>query len=273
METLVIKNNLLSGGTQKLYRDVIVEKGTLFCFDFSNAGCVSNDDLTTVRDLALESKQELGIPNNVSFNVTDRGSVPALNEKKGYPLVDLGSYSSTAYDSGLNVFGIDEYLFDKQPEKMVWTMWLSLGDIVDSSSTQWLKSGNLGNFYAQGRISVTMNFNASSIVSNPMTVNSIQLSVERQGNGMPNKIYINGKYVEDGPANAAIFLENTVGNPLSIGAKSPLTDTNLVLYRAFMEDLTESGRTALEVVQKDYNYVNALGEFAGIEPRPFANLV
>lgn len=272
METLVIKNNLLSGGAQKLYRDVIVEKGTLFCLDFSNAGCVRGGDLTTIRDLALESKQELGIVNDVSFNVTERGVVPELTVKKGYPLVDLGSYSSNAYDSGINIFGIDEYLFEKQPEKMVWTLWLSLNNIPNAASTQWFKAGNIGNLYAQGATSVSMNFNGSSIVTHPLTANSIQLSVERQGNGLPNKIYINGKYVQDGSANASFFVENINNNPLSIGSKAPLSSTNSILYRSFMEDLTVTGRTALQVVQKDYNYVNGIGEFAGIVPRPYANL-
>lgn len=272
METLVIKNNLLSGGTQKLYRDVIVEKGTLFCFDFSNGGCVSNDDLTTVRDLALESKQELGIVNDVSFNVTDRGTVPDLTDKKGYPMVDLGSYSANSYDSGLNVYGIDEYLFEQQPSKVVWTLWLSYDSVFGATSVRYMMAGNTGNFYAQGSFNVSMNFNASSIITHPISSNSVQLSVERQGNGLPNKIYINGKYVEDGSMDAGVFLENINNNPFSIGVKTPITSSGAILYRTFMEDLTVSGRSALEVVQKDYNYVNALGEFAGIEPRPYANL-
>lgn len=272
METLVIKNNLLSGGTQKLYRDAIVVKGSLFCFDFSNSGCVRNGDLTTVRDLASESKQELGITDNVSFNVTDRGVVPALNTNKGYPIVDLGSYSATAYDSGLNIFGIDEYLFTNQPEKMIVTIWVGNSNLSGATSQEWMKAGNRENFRATGPSSTSMYFTASSISQEPLP--SIkQLSVERQGVGLPNKIYINGKYVGEGSADAVLFSENTNGNPLSIGAKSPIANTNIVLYRAFMEDLTVSGRSALEVVQKDYNYVNALHEFAGIEPRPFANLI
>lgn len=272
METLVIKNNLLSGGTQKLYRDVIVEKGTLFCLDFSNAGCLRNDDLTTVRDLALESKQELGITDNVSFDVTDRGVVPALNANKGYPIVNLGSYNVNSYDSGLNIFGIDEYLFNEQPENVIITLWVGTGSITEAASNEWIRAGNRDNFRATGALDQTsMHFTASSLVNESLP-NIKQLSVERQGVGLPNKIYINGKYVGEGSANAILFSENTAGNPFSIGAKAPLTDTNLVLYRAFMEDLTVSGRTALEVVQKDYNYVNGIGEFAGIEPRPFANL-
>lgn len=272
METLVIKNNLLSGGTQKLYRDVIVENGTLFCFDFSNAGCVRNDDLATVRDLAMEAKQELGIADNVSFDVTDRGVVPALNGKKGYPIVDLGSYSANAYDSGLNIFGIDDYLFNNQPEKMLITFWVGTGEITNSTSNEWAKAGNRDNFRASGSVATSMHFTSSSIVAEPLP-DVKQLTVERQGVGLPNRIYINGKYEGEGSADAVSFSENTGGNPFSIGAKVPFTDTNLVLYRAFMEDLTVSGRSALDIVQKDYNYVNGIGEFAGIEPRPFANLI
>lgn len=272
METLVIKNNLLSGGTQKLYRDAIVVKGSLFCFDFSNAGCVRNDDLTTVRDLASESKQEIGISDIVSFDVTDRGTVPSLNGKKGYPIVDLGSYSANAYDSGLNVFGIDDYLFNNQPEKMIVTIWVGRGEIANPTSNEWIKAGNRENFRVIGPQSTSMYLTATSLV-NESLLSIKQLSVERQGVGLPNKIYINGKYVGEGSADAVLFSESTNGNPLSIGAKSPGTNTNIVLYRAFMEDLTVSGRSALEVVQKDYNYVNALHEFAGIEPRPFANLI
>lgn len=272
METLVIKNNLLSGGTQKLYRDAIVVKGSLFCFDFSNSGCVRNGDLTTVRDLASESKQEIGISDIVSFDITDRGTVPSLNGKKGYPIVDLGSYSATAYDSGLNIFGIDEYLFTNQPEKMIVTIWVGNSNLSGVTSQEWMKAGNRENFRAVGPAQTSLNFAASSLTNEPLP-NIKQLTVERQGVDLPNKIYINGKYVGEGSEDARLFLENTNGNPFSIGAKSPIANTNIVLYRIFMEDLTVSGRSALEVVQKDYNYVNALHEFAGIEPRPFANLI
>src|SRR5690606_35399718 len=108
MSTLIIKNNLISGGQGKLQKDAVVSSGTLFCLDFSNAGCVLNSDLATVSDLAVYAKNDLGIPNVVGFSLTDRGVKPALTALKGYPVVNLGSYSATAFDSGINIQGIDQ---------------------------------------------------------------------------------------------------------------------------------------------------------------------
>lgn len=277
METLVIKNNLLSGGTEKLYRDVIVSNGTLFCLDFSNSGCVPSGGLESVRDLALESKQDLGIPNDVSFLVTDRGEVPSLTSLGGYPLVDLGSYSANDVDSGLNIGGVDAYLNENQPERTLFTFWIGPEDNggVDTLLA-WMGGGdgssmqNSNNIRLQGGTeSISARLGGIGFASAPRSgIN--QFSIERVGLGEPNKLYINGIYYGEAGEGSTPFEEAT--RPLSIGVKTPGVSSNTVIYRAFLEDLTVSGRSALGVIQKDYNYVNALGEYTGIQKRPYANV-
>lgn len=276
METLVIKNNLLTGGNGKLFRDVMVDIGTLLCMDFSNKGCLVSEDLTTVRDLAKEAKDDLLIPNNVLFKVTDRGSVPALSSKKGYPIVNLGSYSSTANDSGLQIKGIDEYLFAKQPHSL-FVIWLDCSgtgrsdlatDTIITSSDALFEnirvSGGAG-------ATIGIRFGGIGFVNYNVGSNVTQLAVEYINNTQPVKLYINGREYGLGSANAYGFKAPTA-NPLNIGAKTPGKNTTVNLYRPEIYDLSKSGKTALEVVEKDYNYVNALGIFDGIQKRPYANI-
>ncbi len=276
METLVIKNNLLTGGSGKLYRDVIVDVGTIFCLDFSNKGCLTNDNLATVRDLAKEAKDDLLIPNNVLFKVTDRGTVPALTAKKGYPIVDLGSYSATANDSGLQTKGVDEYLFSKQPHSLM-VVWLdcagtgrsNLGsdNVIASSDT------NVENIRLTGGggATVSLRFGGIGFANYNVGSNVTQLAVEYIDSTQPLKLYVNGRYYGLSSANGYGFKAATA-NPLNIGAKTPLRNTTINLYRPAIFDLAKSGKAALDVVEKDYNYVNALGEFDGIAKRPYANV-
>lgn len=281
METLVIKNNLLSGGTEKLYRDAVVTNGSLFCFDFSNKGCVLNDDLSTVRDLALESKNDLGIPNLVSFSTANDVPVPDLTELKGFPLVNLGSTNTNNVDTGLNIFGVDDYLANEQPEKTVFIFWIGIQDAGFSSGQMIiLASGDsatqveTNNFRIQPS-DITVSARHASISfanqSRPLGV-SAQYAIERVGLGQPNRHYINGIYIGDSSNNAEEFNPAVSNRPISVGLKSTGANSNHVLYRFLSEDLDVSGRSAIDVIQKDYSYVNALGEFSGIEKRPFANV-
>lgn len=276
METLVIKNNLLTGGSGKLYRDVIVNAGTLLCLDFSNKGCLTNDNLSTVRDLAKEAKDDLSIPNNVQFKVTDRGTVPPLTTKKGYPIVDLGSYSATANDSGLQVKGIDEYLFAKQPHSLM-VLWLDCAGTsrsnLGSDNVIASSDSNAENIRLTGGAgaTVSLRFGGIGFVNYNVGTNVSQLAVEYIDSTQPLKLYVNGRYYGLSSANGYGFKAATA-NPLNIGAKTPLRNTTINLYRPDIFDLTKYGKTALEVVERDYNYVNALGEFEGITKRPYANI-
>lgn len=276
METLVIKNNLLSGGSEKLYRDAIVSKGSLFCFDFSNKGCVSNGDLTTVRDLALESKNDLGIIDDVSFDVTDRGVVPDLTNNMGYPIVNLGSYNNSSYDSGLNIHNVDDYLFTKQPPRTLFVAWMAIDGLFSPGySGIWFKSGDasMSNIrLVNGASFLSVRMVSEGFTNHPASQNVVQMAVERQGVGLPNKLYINGKFYGVATELGGAFSAPDGLQPISIGLKQPNQNTNVTIYRTFLEDLTVSGRTAQEVIAKDYAYVNAINEYAGIEKRPFANL-
>lgn len=275
--TLVIKNNLVSGGLGKLYRDVMVSNGTLTLVDFSNKGCLKDENLTTVRDLALEAKNDLNIPNNISFNVTDRGIVPNLNDKKGYPIVNLGSYSSTANDSGLKIIGIDDYLNENQPHSLIVVWYDATGmDRENLSSDSLIKSGdalfeNIRMTGGAGALASIRFGGTGSSNYNPGN-SVVQVAVEYIDNTQPCKVYVNGKYHGLGSSNAYGFKPANSNNPLNIGVKSPGKNSTVNIYRMFIEDLDVSGRTALEVLEKDYNYVNALGEFSSISPRPFSNL-
>ncbi len=275
MSTLIIKNNLISGGVGKLQKDALVSSGTLFCLDFSNMGCIQNGDLETVSDLAVYAKNDLEIPNSIDFALTDRGVKPALTSLKGFPIVNLGSYATTAFDSGINIDGIDKYLFSKQP-KSLWVVWIVADDSrPEKVSDTWFKSGDVSNQNIRSvggsGLSASLRLANGEGVTNFNISQITQIGIEFQGAGLPNKIFVNGKFYVNAATNAVGYSAET-SNPISIGVKAPVKNTTITLFRTLLEDLTKSGRSASEVIQKDYNYVNALNEYSGIVKRPFANV-
>lgn len=275
--TLVLKNNTVTGGVEKLYRDALVSNGTLTLVDFSNLGTLDNYYLPTVRDLAFESKLDLNLNNKIEFKVHDRSVVPSLNFKKGFKTVNLGSYSETSYDSGLNIYNIDDYLFNNQPNSLI-VLWLdcSGNEGTESTANQALiKSGDTGMENIRltgGEVDIfSLRFGGLGFSNYKISnQNAVQIAIEFLANGIPNKLYVNGRYHGEATSNSYGF--KPASNPISIGSKRPAVRSIFNFYRFFIEDLNISGRSALDVVAKDYEYVNAINQYEGIEKRPFANL-
>ena len=258
-------------GAKKLYRDALVEEGSLFLVDFSNKGTLINFDITNgapVFDLSREASNELGV--NTQGSVIT-GDDLTLTEGKGfYPERNLPS------GGGQGVFfgnSLHNYLEANQP-KCVFIIW---GRATDSGGDQLVRSlvgsdpsgTNIRINANSGGAIISTLAGASSVgvaVTTPVG-NLFQVAIEFRGAGLPNKVYLNGTYLGEGTNNATGFVESS---DLGIGKIEP-SNPNPVVYRMLMEDLDVSGRTALEVVQKDYDYVHALGEFEGIEPRPFVD--
>ncbi|HIY74818.1 MAG TPA: hypothetical protein H9825_01030 [Candidatus Sphingobacterium stercorigallinarum] len=66
------------------------------------------------------------------------------------------------------------------------------------------------------------------------------------------------------------------GNPTSdlVLGKIDTTDKGGIMYRWGVEDLNAAGRTLGELVQKDWEYCNGIGEYVGLPTkRPFIDTV
>lgn len=275
---LVFKNQRDTApvGAEKMYRDALVSNGTLLLLDFENKGTTFNGDLSQgIYDLARDAAELLGV--YTYPEIKTKTTIPALTTDKGLPMLDMGAADNGDYSVGYNFQGITEYLYDHQPECLV-TFWLRLDmtrtNLAASRIIRTQDSGTTGNIAiisasaSNPTISVRI-ADKSTLLNYNVGTGYVQVGIEFTGNSTPNKVYLNGEYLQDGIDSAGGFLAPVGAGVLSIGAKNTVANANSPanLYRVLVEDLTVSGRTALAVVQKDYNYVNQLGEFAGKNTR------
>lgn len=282
---LVIKNqHEESENGERIYRDALVSEGTLMLVDFSNGGTTFNKDLTKgVYDLARDAAELIGLYTSPEF--LSKTTLPTLSDKDGLPLVDLGAFGTSDFDTGLNFHGIGKYLYENQPRTLM-TFWLELdtsrGNLRDGRIISTPDSGGVGNnlrVLTPSAVNTTISANLAgkSTLSSYNIGNKTptQVSIEYVNSSTPSNIYINGELLGVGSAAEGGFTQPTENDLLSIGFKSVIGNNSMAtLYRFMLEDLTKSGRTASQVVAKDYNYVNQLGEFASKPTkRPFANVV
>jgi len=281
---LVFKNQRDTApvGAEKLYRDALVSKGTLMLVDFSNKGSTFEGDLTKgVYDLARDAAELLGVNTYPEFKT--KTAIPSLTAEKGLPMTNMGAVNQDDFSVGLNFNGINKYLYDHQPNCMV-IFWIKLDmsreNLISSRIIRTQDTATVGNIAVitpspiNPQISVRV-ADKLTLVNYDIGTGYVQVGIEYTGNATKNKVYINGAYLQEGVDSVGGFLPSSGAGVLSIGAKNaPAGNSSANIYRVLVEDLTVSGRNALQVVQKDYNYVNQLGEYAGKNTRrPFANLI
>src|SRR5690625_189120 len=259
---------------KKLYRDALVEEGSLFLVDFSNKGTLINFNTSVgspVFDLSRESSNELGI--STQGEITP-GVETSLTEGRG---VDFNN-SESGGDKGI-IFSdsLLNYLESNQPHSIL-IVWLRLNTESDKVGTQVFRTVNGSDAsvpnirlnYQLPSIGPVISFGGASSFNQTLLTEPgdlVQIGIEFKGIGNPVSVYKNGSYLGES-SSATGFAPAT---HWGIGKMEFSAISAAVVYRTLIEDLDVSGRSGLEVMQKDYNYVNAIGEFEGIVKRPFVD--
>lgn len=264
---LIIINKNVKGTGNKVYRDALTTDGTLSLFDFSNKGFLKNYDISK-KIIDLSEGNSIG-GDNIVFSKEDRGTFPYLTEDKGLPLINYGSYSANNKGKGFVINNVSSYLYEKQPNTL-FVFWLKLKKeganavIIDGGINQ--RQVRLNN---AGVANISMTIAGKVSFSNYNTdYNLVQLGVEFRKD-KTNISYVNGLKFSESMTTEGLFEAPNETKTIDFGIKLPGLDSRGVLYRGLIEDLEVSGRKALEVVKKDYEYVSGTGQYTGIAPRPF----
>lgn len=277
---LVIKNTNETAplGAEKVYKDALVSEGTLMLIDFSNRRSTIDYDLEKgVFDLAGDAAKEL----NVNTDPEVALDLPIeITPDRGLPGSPTGAAGNNDFTKGVLFKNIGKYLFDNQPKSIV-SFWLKLDmsapNIAAGLMVRSQDVGSAGNITLQAGSAVNPTLSVRfadkiSLANRNIGTDYIQVAVEFTGPTTANKVYINGSYDSDGTTTSGGFVENSLEDILRLGQPSGVASNPITLYRMLIEDLDVSGRSAQQVVTKDYNYVNALGEYTGIQKRPYANV-
>ncbi|MGB7527707.1 hypothetical protein [Sphingobacterium cellulitidis] len=279
---LVIKNTneIADENSPIIYKDPLVTKGTLLCVDFSNGVTIKGGSLSKgLIDLADDAAIEIGVQTNpMVMNPTDMN----ITVDKGLSPFNIGFIGNSGFHRGINFSDITRYLYEKQPKALL-TFWIKANmTSQDLSSSVMVVSEDAsaqGNVFIQNPSNinpyVSARFaNKRSLANFNIGSNYTQISIEFTGTTTPNKVYVNGEYLQDGEDSVGGFIEPTGNEVIGVGHRGAGgSNGSLTLYRIIIEDLTASERSAESVIIQDYNFVNALEEYEGIIKRPFANII
>lgn len=279
--SLVIKSlgTTAPEGAEKLYRDALVQKGSLFCVDFSNRGTLENFSLSPdapVLNLAREAASELGV-----VTIANSSFMPGHQLTEGKGVVGFQEGSLDQDTTGISFEGnLFDYLVQNQPNSLA-ILWVDSQESAETPHASYVQvitsaipgetnvSGdNLRSTLLSGEYA-NLVFGGSGLTGSQVSNLSgrNQLAVEFRP-GQTNRVFINGVYIGDG-SSVTEFEGNQ--SHFGLGRINQSRPSGAAAYRILIEDLEVSGRTADEVVLKDYNYVHALGEFEGIPKRPFVD--
>lgn len=268
-------------GAEKLYRDALVGEGTLFLQDFSNRGTLYNFRLNNgdpVYDLAREVSIPMGMNNSITFKHNLEEGNPELTEGKGFRVDNLGRNPGSAENLGIDL-GTDllEALSERTGGVLLVT-WCRINPEATGSGAFVTSTGNGGGnnypirFYGSsfGGGFINISFAGAAGGGAPEDYADgklVQVALEYIGEGIPNNIYINGSF-----SGASTNVAASFGDPDSnlVLGKIDTINRSGIMYRWFIEDLNISGRTAEDVVQKDWDYCHGTGEYTGLPTRrPF----
>lgn len=280
--TLVIKTKGITApiGAEKLYRDALVSEGSLMLQDFSNRGSLSDfsiDNGAPVYDLARDISLPLGIDNYTTFKHNLESGEPSLTDGKGVRVDNLGTNPGGEDKLGINL-GRDllNYLSSKTGGILLIT-WVRLDPSASEANGAFVTSTGDGGgnnfpirFNKTSDNGVNISFAGAATGSRGSDHSGgkvVQIALEYEGENLPLNCYIDGVFARNSSKPAATF-----GNPDSdlLFGKDDTQNRRPVMYRWLVEDLNLSGRTADEVVQKDWEYCTGTGEFEGLPTkRPF----
>lgn len=271
-------------GAEKYYLDALTTEGTLLLHDYSRGGCLPSKTLKNgvrVVDLAqggteLDNNSNF-VVNSIAFKNDDYLESGAMRMK---------NMMGDGLPGGVNLgTKIQEYLVDNNVQKLLMILWAYVPydpqsyershPIIQASTSEDIGTGNLIRVYlnASWQLTVTLaGVSARGVaVHNPDGVfNQVAVVYER---GEVLKTYRNNAKVN---SDSLEVNNNVWGEPdsdliVGVNANDGVVSRNK-LGRLLIEDLDRSGRDPVDVINMDYTYVNATGDFAGIEKRPYANL-
>lgn len=280
------KNADFSGveGAEKYYYDALTTNGTVLLLDFSRKSTLPNNNLVNgsrINDLAIGGTS---LNNNTNFKVTSSGNADDDFLVDGTFL--LRNVDGGEKDGGINLGrSIQNYLRTNDVKKALFIIWMYCPNTdspfnasypsIQSTTGESIGNQNLIRVYypVSGAVSIsiagvatqgfqykndTEQFRQVAVVyergqvlktyRSAAKVNSDSLDVNNNSWGVPDSDLVIGNQTNDG-----------INSTIRIG-------------RILIEDLDKSGRNPVSVIQQDYDYVNAVGEYEGIEKRPYANL-
>lgn len=244
--------NFQAGSLGKLYRDPVLNEGTILAFDLLNPYSFP--------------RQGNPIPGDIVKNLMP-------NAPQG-TFVSAGSYSNGGVyldsDTGDSLEFDDSSLNLSSGPNFVFITWLSLPAIPKSGGTfafgKGFGGGTGSNQYmiallgANGdQVSGFVNGYIGNNITPPViakeTPIQIAISYEDLSTSSRKRLYVNGSEV--GNYLSTIGIPST-SDKLEYGDSSYTSGVTAKIYRSILENLSVSGRTVAEAVQQDWNWRNGV---------------
>ena len=272
--TLVTQNlgATAPAGAKKAFGDALVEQGTIQLVDFSNGGTLIGGSVANgkpVNNLAALSAKEYGFLGHGAVV----GSGMALTPGKGFDATGgAAGGGQGAFFSG----SILNYLkANESDHKYLLVFWIRAkqADFVAGGIFRSLNGSTVtyndvrANISAIKTISPTFGGGGNGTVAiNASDGKAIQVGITFKMGQAP-EIFKDGIFLNNGTISATGF--SGIANQIGIGKVETGPAPTAPVYRWLIEDLTVTGRSAEEVVRKDYDYSHAIGQFQGIQKRPW----
>ena len=266
---LVLKNNNVeySEDAQKLYKGARVNQGTLLALDYSSRTCVTINKPLSKNNLPKDLSEK-GIEIDYTFSEPKE-----LTAKKGLHISQNSTVATVQH--GLIFKEVMSYILANPTHKIGVTIWLERDSEIGGTGERILRCLNgLGNLdLSINATSATFRIAGSShtqSLSNN-TNRIVQYGMTYDPTLMIARRCVNGVVVGAMTTPPTGWLD--LGD-LGIGKlnTSETSRSPVIMYRMLIEDLTISQQSDSDFIVGDYNYVNALGEYLGIEKRPYNNI-
>lgn len=258
-----------------LLRHALVNEASLMAHDFSNGGSFPDRSVQNgaeLVDLSKEISLGLGIDNAARMN-TAEGKEDAVQYTPGGGIL-ISSFTQGATEGnpqGFNM-GLDlpQYLTDKQPPLLA-VFWVRA---TGATSGAIFNCDGESSYFFHMRRTSTFHGRLAGVSAGGVAVEVgkfYQYAMEFRGAGQTLRRYVDGVLVGEGsdPAtgfNAADML------PANIGSRSA-GNPEVVYYGGFAYDLSLTDKTASELVQENWDYINGTGLYAGKPTRrPFVDI-
>lgn len=281
---LVIKiAGLVSGGESPVvYKDALVNEGSLLLHDYSNRGCLKDFSInhgSAFYDLASDvSKDKLGIDNGGVMNLPENPNIE-LTEGKGIRIEDIRLHATSSNPRGVNM-GKDllDYLYQENPNTL--TIYWARASTQEGGG-EILTSGSSSDRHIRMNTSVT-GFQSSlaggTSGSHSLTpeLKLVQYAVEYDKGREFNRRFINGVGSSGlGTIPATGFTDDYSDLLLGVRSATPAENvTTTVVYRVMIVDLDKAGMSAEDIVKQDWEYCTGTGQYEGLPTkRPFIDVV
>ncbi|WP_313261857.1 hypothetical protein [Sphingobacterium sp.] len=280
---LVNKNQDYSGNpsAERFQYDALATEGTLLCYDFARQSMapVGLKKGGMVRDLGRNGNS---LNNDTTFKVTSIANEGLDFLTDGTFLLrntSAGANEATGIDLGTK---IQQYLKDNNVKKALFIVWIkteasgfNAGAVIQSTTSEAIGNNHVIRLSLQstGNIVITLaGAPTGNISPSDASGKHRQIAVAYEF-GKPLTVYKSTVLHSYSANNAGAW---GIPNSSFIIGQNSGSDGNLTtatIGRVILEDLDRSGRTSLDVIKEDYDYVNGIGKYAGKNTkRPYADL-